>query len=372
MDTSRYGNGGLALVLSSSDAAGVPASTSTTVKVDNLAPTVSLSGPTDAPSTAGTQYVTATASASPSGVDGISCSVDGAPAGWYPGTPAQVPVAGIGEHQVKCLAANNAVDATGQHDWSAPATWAIKIGEPTASAISFGHVLDPLRCHRATRRVRVPGRWVTVRRHHRRVKVRRRPYTKLVGVTRCRPRTAIRRVLVRVRVRRHGRRVWVRRHRRERVVLLPHMVHSAKLQVAHGKSAVVNGWVGTDQGVVVAGQPVTVLSAPDNGLDQFATAATATTAADGTWSATLPAGPSRLIEAVYPGSSTTEASTSTQIALTVPAEVKLLRIWPRRVAWGGTVHIAGRLLGGYLPPGGALVRMRIGSGKAYTTYGVQE
>ncbi|MGH3264849.1 MAG: hypothetical protein ACRDNS_22985 [Trebonia sp.] len=372
VDTSRYGNGALPLVLSSSDAAGVPASTSTTVHVDNLAPTVSLTGPTDAPSTAGTQYVTATASAGPSGIDGISCSVDGAPASWYPGTPAQVPVAGIGEHQVHCMAANNALDASGQRDWSAPAFWAIKIGEPTSSAISFGHIVDALRCHEATRRVRVPGRWVTVRRHHRRVKVRRRPHTKLVRVTRCHPRTAVRRVLVRVRVRRHHKWVWTKRHRRERVVLLPHMVHSTKLQVAHGKSAIVNGWVGTDQGVAVAGQPVTVLSAPDNGLDQFAAAATATTAADGTWSATLPAGPSRLIEAVYAGSSTTEASTSTQIALTVPAEVKLLRIWPRRVAWGGTVHIAGRLLGGYLPPGGALVRMRIGSGKAYTTYGVQE
>ena len=78
VDTSRYGNGALPLVLTSSDAAGVPASTSATIDVDNLQPTVSLSGPADAPSTAGTQYVTATASAGPSGVDGISCSVDGA------------------------------------------------------------------------------------------------------------------------------------------------------------------------------------------------------------------------------------------------------------------------------------------------------
>ncbi|MGH2877659.1 MAG: hypothetical protein ACRDLV_15515, partial [Solirubrobacteraceae bacterium] len=36
------------------------------------------------------------------------------------------------------------------------------------------------------------------------------------------------------------------------------------------------------------------------------------------------------------------------------------------------VHIQGRLLGGYLPPGGALLRLRIGSGSAYATYGVQE
>ena len=39
VDTSRYGNGALPLVLSSSDAAGVPASTSATIDVDNLQPT---------------------------------------------------------------------------------------------------------------------------------------------------------------------------------------------------------------------------------------------------------------------------------------------------------------------------------------------
>jgi hypothetical protein len=36
------------------------------------------------------------------------------------------------------------------------------------------------------------------------------------------------------------------------------------------------------------------------------------------------------------------------------------------------VRIVGRLEGGYLPPGGALVRLWIGSGSAYTTFGVQE
>ena len=56
----------------------------------------------------------------------------------------------------------------------------------------------------------------------------------------------------------------------------------------------------------------------------------------------------------------------------VPADIKLLSVWPRHVAWGGTVHLVGQLFGGYLPPGGALVRLRIGYGSAYNTYGVQE
>ena len=36
------------------------------------------------------------------------------------------------------------------------------------------------------------------------------------------------------------------------------------------------------------------------------------------------------------------------------------------------MHLTGRLLGGYLPPGGALVRLRIGYGSSFETYGVQE
>jgi hypothetical protein len=57
---------------------------------------------------------------------------------------------------------------------------------------------------------------------------------------------------------------------------------------------------------------------------------------------------------------------------TVRAKVKLLSVSPRRVAWGGTVRITGQLVGGYLPPVGALVRLRIGQRSTYQTYGVQE
>ena len=42
------------------------------------------------------------------------------------------------------------------------------------------------------------------------------------------------------------------------------------------------------------------------------------------------------------------------------------------MAWGGTVRLVGKLVGGFLPPGGALVRLRIGQGSAHTTYGVHE
>jgi hypothetical protein len=101
----------------------------------------------------------------------------------------------------------------------------------------------------------------------------------------------------------------------------------------------------------------------DNGLGHFALAATATTAPNGPWSAPLAAGPSRLVEAYYAGASTFEPSVSAQVHVVVPAKVKLLSVWPPRVAWGGTVRIMGQLIGGYLPPGGALVRLRIGQGR---------
>ncbi len=81
VDTTRYGQGAVPLTLSASDAAAVPASLTKTVYIDNSTPTVSLSGPVDAPSTAGTQYVTATAGGSPSRIAQIVCSVDGGPEG---------------------------------------------------------------------------------------------------------------------------------------------------------------------------------------------------------------------------------------------------------------------------------------------------
>ena len=97
-----------------------------------------------------------------------------------------------------------------------------------------------------------------------------------------------------------------------------------------------------------------------------------TTAANGTLDGEAPRGPSRIVEAVYGGDPTTEGASSGQVHVIVPAKVKLLSVSPRRVAWSGTVRITGQLVGGYLPAGGALVRLRIGQGSTYQTYGVQE
>jgi len=380
IQTADYGQGAMPLTIEGCDAAGACTGSAytRTIAVDNSNPWVSLPPAGTAPSTAGTQYVAATAGGSLSGIAEIDCSVDGGPAvryleGGAQQPTAEVPVSGVGVHSIQCSAANTAIAQDGSHGWSTTAaSTTLEIGTPTVSAISFSKLVDGLRCSRVRERVRVPAHWVTVRRGHRLVRVRRGARTKVVTVTRCHPRMVRRRVAVWVTVRRHGKLVRVKRTKVVRVPLVPHLVAHSTRRVRHGQGTTVNGWLGTTAGIALGGQTVRVLTAPDNGLGQFSQAAIATTASNGGWTATLAAGPSRLVEAVYDGSPTTEPSQSAQVHLVVPAEVKLLRVWPRRVPWGGTVHLVGQLVGGYLPPGGALVRLRLGYQSTYNTYGVQE
>ena len=113
LDTTKYANGQHALLYGAGNAAGVISAPSKTISVDNAPVTLSLTGPTDALSTAGTQYVDANATAGPSGVGAILCSVDGSPYQSYSGSAAQVPVSGVGPHRVDCYAQNGAVDASG-------------------------------------------------------------------------------------------------------------------------------------------------------------------------------------------------------------------------------------------------------------------
>jgi hypothetical protein len=370
--TGDYGQGAMPLTISGLDAAGVPINYTKTIRIDNQQPTVALTGPADAASTAGTQHVTATATAGPSGVAGISCAVDGGAASWYPTATAQVPVSGVGQHVVQCFSESNARDRSGSPGVSAMGSFSMSIRIPTISGIAFTAIADRLRCHRVQKRIRVPARTVFVRRHHKRVRIHRPAHTKIVHVTKCHPRTIIKHRIVIVTIHRHGKKVRVRRRKTIHVIVLPHPVLKLKRRVAVGHGTTVSGWLGTYDGTALAGQPVEVLSAPDNGHGAFTPAAWATTAANGGWSAQLRAGPSRLIEATYPGAANLEPSLSDQVTETVPAKVMLVSITPRKVAWGGTVRLRGKLVGGYLPASGALVRLRIGVGSTQTTYGVKE
>ena len=361
VDTSRYSQGAVALTLSASDAAGVPASLSKTVYIDNSTPTVSLAGPADAPSTAGTQYVTATGGGSPSGIADIVCTVDGGPAQTFAGASAQVPVSGIGPHVVSCFAENNAVDPSGAHGRSTTASWSLKIGQPTEVGIAFDKLVG-LRCHSARVRVTIPGRWITVRRHGKRVKVKTHAQSKLERVQRCHPRTVRRRTIVFVRVRRHGHLVKLKRVKYVRVVVPQHLVAKTARAVRFGHGTTVNGWLGTSSGTALAGQVVHVLAAPNNGSNAFTEAATVTTTAAGFWTAQLPPGPSRVVEAVFDGSPTTESSSSGQVRVVVPAMVRIA-IRPRIVPWGSEIHVTGRVLGGYVPTNSSLLRLNVGIGR---------
>jgi hypothetical protein len=347
IDTAAYGSGPLRLTIGAIDAAGAPALRTELVNVDNVQPTISLSGPTDVPTTAGTQFVTAAATAGASGVAGMSCSVDGGAWSWHGGASAEVPVEGIGVHDVSCYSQNNARDASGTPASSGIANWTVSIRAPAISTVAFAHVADALRCHSTRERVRIPARWVTAYHGGHRIKVRLPAQVRRIKVVHCHPRVIRRRA----RVDGHWRAV--------RAVVLPHDVVLRTKRVRPGAGATASGWLGTTDGNALGGQPVRVLTAPADGSNRFSQVAVATTAANGSWSARIPPGPSRVVVAAYGGGATVEPTLSAAARVIVPASVSL-RITPRRAHWGGRIRILGRLRGGYIPHGGELVVLRIG------------
>ncbi len=244
IDTTQYPDGSVPLTLSAADAAS-PANVSSpseTLHVDNTPVGLSLTGPTDALSTAGTQYVTATATAGLSGVAGMDCSVDGSPYEWNVGTSAQIPVQGIGEHTVRCYAVNRAFNVYGVPANSPLESWSLSIRQPTIVSASFAKLVDALKCTRVTRQVTIPARWVTVVRHRKTVKVRRPAHKHKVRQTECRVRLEPRRE----RVDGHWRLV--------RVPVFPHVVSETTERVGFGKKTTVSGWLGLTNGTALAGQ----------------------------------------------------------------------------------------------------------------------
>jgi hypothetical protein len=347
IQTGDYGQGALPLTISATDAAGVLTSDTKTIFVDNSTPTVAISGPQDAPTTAGVQHLSVTAAAGGSGVAGISCSLDGAPRQWHAGVSATIPVQGLGDHSLTCSSADNAHDAAGNAGWSAPATSNLSIREPTVTDVSFHRIADALRCARTRERIHVPAQLVWVHVHHRRVRVRVPAQTRTVTRVQCHQRYVRRRV----RIDGHLRIV--------RVPVLPRTVRSTSRRVGFGRKTTIHGWLGTAQGNALGGQTVRIVAAPDNGSANYVQEAVATTAADGAWTARLPAGPSRIIRAVYGGGAFVEPSQG-QVTVLVPASIRLYV--PRHAHWGGKLVLSGRVRGGYLPVDGETVILSVGFG----------
>lgn len=355
IDTAQYGQGVMPLTITAVDGAGQSVSYTRTIQVDNQRPTVSLSGPSDASNAAGTQYVRATATAGPSGVAGIVCSLDAGPDHWYPSAAAAIPVQGVGVHQVSCYSTSNARDSDGSRATSAVATWTLHIRWASVSTISLVRIASALRCTHSREPVRIPGHWATAYHHGHRVRVRVPAQTRRVRVVHCHPRVVHRRV------RRHGH--WIR----ERIVLLPHRVAVKQLRVGFGRSAELRGWLGTGNGDAIGGQPVRIETAPADGSDRFTEDAVVRTGPNGVWRAQLHPGPSRVVKAVYAGSGKYEPSISQSARVVVPAGLRI-RIQPKRARWAGSIRISGSLRGGHIPPGGEIVVLRVSwnSGEAET------
>jgi hypothetical protein len=170
-----------------------------------------------------------------------------------------------------------------------------------------------------------------------------------------------------------GKQARIARHKRHtrRLCRSPKLVRKGHERVPFGRAAFLGGLLTTAQGTPIPDANVAILAAPNNGLAQYRQIAAASTDAAGAWQVRVPPGPSRLISAVYAGSSTIQPSRG-EVKLIVPASIRVLRVWPRHVPWGGKVHLKAKLVGGFLPAGGALVRLRLGFGDAKITYGVQE
>jgi hypothetical protein len=226
--------------------------------------------------------------------------------------------------------------------------------------VSLTKIVNPVRRQVVVKRVLVGWHWATIRRGNQTVRVRQGGHFKTITVIEYLETCTTKRIKT-------GPHTW----QLQRTCAPPHARVTTTLREPYGHPVTIHGLYTTAQGVPIANERVQILAAPDNGFNDFSQLATATTAADGSWTATLPPGPSRIIRATTDGSGTILPS-SGQVTALVPAMIKLLQVWPRQVAWGGTVHLVGQLLGGYLPPGGALVRLRIGYKSTYNTYGVEE
>lgn len=228
------------------------------------------------------------------------------------------------------------------------------------SEVSLTKIVNPVRRKVVVKRVLVGWHWATVHRGGKSVRVKTGGHFRTIKIVEYIQTCTTKRVKA-------GPHTW----RIQRTCTSSHPHLTTTLRVPYGRPVKIHGLYTTGQGVPISGQRVHILAAPDNGFQDFTELASATTDSNGSWIATLPPGPSRIIKAQTDGTATVLPS-SGQVTALVPAQIRLLKVWPRHVAWGGTVHLVGQLFGGYLPAGGALVRLRIGYKSTYSTYGVEE
>jgi len=218
-------------------------------------------------------------------------------------------------------------------------TLTLPVRLPDRADVSFAKIDSPAKV--VQERVLVGWHWRRERRHGRLRRVRVGGHYRTV------------RVLIRENATCATRRVKTGRHRwRElQACRTPHLRLVTHRQVRYGRSVTVHGLVISSQGAPLADAPVQISTAPTNGLNQFAPVTTATTSNDGEWTATLPAGPSRIIKAVYDGSATT-LPVAGEVTVTVPAKIGL-SITPRTVRGATTSTSPDTSTAGTSPPTGS-------------------
>ena len=139
--------------------------------------------------------------------------------------------------------------------------------------------------------------------------------------------------------------------RRCTTVAVPHSTGALKL--SFGQAASVQGLVQTADGEPIASAVVDVSEQPAGWPVQ--SAGTITTDLQGGFSYPIAAGPSRTITFSFPGTRTLRsAAASTGVSVSDKATIKA----GRTVRVGVPLRLSGRLLGGFIPPGGTLIQLQ--------------
>lgn len=225
-------------------------------------------------------------------------------------------------------------------------TLTLPLRAPSVSDVSLAKIANPLVAKKVKKRVRVGWHWAAVLRHGKAVKVKRGGHWKTITVIKLVERCKQKRVKT-------GKHRW----RVTKVCKAPRIKLRRSARIGHGKPVTVHGLLESGQHIPLADTRVQIIAAADNGSRRFRQVATATTNSRGVWSAKLPAGPSRIIRAVFPGSQTLLPAAGTA-SVTVPAKIEL-SARPKVLPWSGVVTFRGRLVGGYVPPDGVALRLLV-------------
>jgi hypothetical protein len=129
---------------------------------------------------------------------------------------------------------------------------------------------------------------------------------------------------------------------------------AGRLTLSAGQEGTISGVVETGSGQPIADAPVQVSSAPKGYAS--AIAATLRAGPDGRFTYRLPAGPSRTVTFTYPGTAVLhDASGGAAVSVRGSSTFQMNKT---SAPPGGWITFSGRVRGGYIPPGGALVQLQ--------------